>query len=103
MTNVNRSLVWGITSLAIIAALSTLLTIRSGRGIAAQVEPHDFGSEMVKKVKQGRFDEAVQVGLQAIQNQPGDEFVYQQIADVPMFEHRGRNRPPPGAVPNHLF
>jgi hypothetical protein len=82
MTNVNRSLVWGITSLAIIAALFTLLTIRSGRGIAAQVEPHDFGSEMVKKVKQGRFDEAVQVGLQAIENKPGDEYVYQQIADV---------------------
>ncbi|HEY6128525.1 MAG TPA: hypothetical protein VIW23_10120 [Candidatus Acidoferrum sp.] len=82
MTKANQILFCGIISLAVIAVLFTLLTIRSGRSAAAQVEPHDFGSEMVKKAKQGHFDEAIQIGLHAIQNQPGDEFVYQQIADV---------------------
>jgi hypothetical protein len=42
----------------------------------------DIGSEIVKKAEQGRFDEAVQVGLQALVNEPSDEFIYEQIADV---------------------
>jgi len=48
----------------------------------AQVESHDYGSQMTNYVKQGRFDEAVQVGLQALQNDQSDETVYQEIAMV---------------------
>jgi tetratricopeptide (TPR) repeat protein len=46
------------------------------------IESHDYGSQMTSYVKQGRFDEAVQVGLQALQNDPNDEAVYQEIAMV---------------------
>ncbi len=47
-----------------------------------QVESHDFGSQMVTYTKQGRYEDAIQVGLHALQNQPGDESVYQGIAVV---------------------
>jgi len=48
----------------------------------AQVESHDFGTQMVNYTKQGRYEDAIQVGLQTLHNQPGDESVYQQIAFV---------------------
>jgi hypothetical protein len=47
-----------------------------------QLESHDFGSQMVNYTKQGRYEDAIQVGLDALENQPSDEGVYQQIADV---------------------
>jgi tetratricopeptide (TPR) repeat protein len=46
------------------------------------VESQDFGSQMVSYIKQGRYEEAIQVGLHAVQNQPSDEIVYEQIANV---------------------
>jgi hypothetical protein len=47
-----------------------------------QVESHDFGSKMADYTKQGRYEDAVQVGLQSLQNGPSDEIIYQQIANV---------------------
>jgi tetratricopeptide (TPR) repeat protein len=53
-----------------------------GESATSQVDPGDVGSQIVAYAKQGRFDEAVQVGQRAIQNHPDDDFVYQQIANV---------------------
>jgi hypothetical protein len=47
-----------------------------------QLESHDFGSQMVNFTKQGRYEDAIQVGLHALQNQPSDEIIYQGIAVV---------------------
>ena len=48
----------------------------------AQTKPDDFGSRMVVYTEQGRYDDAVQVGIKALENKPTDEVVYQQIAIV---------------------
>jgi tetratricopeptide (TPR) repeat protein len=48
----------------------------------AQTRPDDFGSQMVAYSKQGRYDDAIQVGIKALENKPTDEVVYQQIAMV---------------------
>jgi tetratricopeptide (TPR) repeat protein len=39
-------------------------------------------SQMTSYTKQGRYDDAVQLGLELLKNDPTDEIVYQQIADV---------------------
>jgi tetratricopeptide (TPR) repeat protein len=39
-------------------------------------------SQMVSYANQGRYDDAVQLGLQLLKNDPNDEIIYQQIADV---------------------
>jgi hypothetical protein len=44
--------------------------------------PRDFGSQMIKYTKQGRYDAAVQVGLNALRNDSRDGIVYQQVAMV---------------------
>ena len=49
---------------------------------SAQTRPDDFGSQMVAYTKQGRYDDAIQVGIKALENKPTDEVVYQQIAIV---------------------
>jgi len=54
----------------------------NGQATMTQLEPHDFGSQMHNYIKQGRYDDAVQVGLHALQNQSSDEIVYQEIAVV---------------------
>jgi tetratricopeptide (TPR) repeat protein len=45
-------------------------------------QAHDSISEMTSYTEQGRYDEAVQLGLAILRNDPSDEIVYQQIADV---------------------
>lgn len=42
----------------------------------------DFGAQMIRYTKQGRYDDAVQVGLHTLRNNSDDEFVYQQISIV---------------------
>ena len=54
----------------------------------APVESHDFGSQMVNYTKQGRYEDAVQVGLHALQGQTSDEIVYQQISNVYLIRAR---------------
>jgi len=43
---------------------------------------NDFGSQMVTYTKQGRYEDAIQVGLHALQNQPSDEIIYEGIATI---------------------
>lgn len=43
---------------------------------------HNEISEMVSYTKQGRYEDAVKLGLALLRNDPSDEIVYQQIADV---------------------
>lgn len=81
MTKKIVSLLWRVTAVVTVIAIIAALALRS-ICTSAQVEDRDFGSKMVKYVQQGRFDEAIQVGLQSLKNQPDDEIVYQQLADV---------------------
>ena len=69
---------WRIIAFSIVA----VTFIQTGQHTRGQSKPHDFGSEMVSLTEQGHFEEAVQVGLRALENQQSDEFVYEQIADV---------------------
>jgi tetratricopeptide (TPR) repeat protein len=46
------------------------------------VESNDLGTQMANYLKDGRYDDAVRVGLQAIKNQPDDEIIYNGIAVV---------------------
>lgn len=55
---------------------------RAGQSEIRQVESHDVGSQMVNYTKQGRYDDAIQIGLQSLQNQPSDEIIYEGIATV---------------------
>lgn len=48
----------------------------------AQTRPDDFGSQVAAYTKQGRYDDAIQVGTKALENKPTDEIIYQQIAVV---------------------
>ena len=50
--------------------------------VKAHGKSHDFGTQMVNYTQQGRYDDAIQVGLHALQNGPGDESVYLGIAVV---------------------
>lgn len=47
-----------------------------------QVDPHDVGTKMANELKQGRYDNAVELGLHALRNQPSDEIIYNAIAAV---------------------
>lgn len=51
---------------------------------------HDM-SQITTYTKEGRYDDAVQLGLQLLKNDPTDEIVYQQIADVYLV--RAKNDP----------
>jgi len=48
----------------------------------------DYGARMMKFTKEGRYDAAVQVGLEALRNDSTDSGIYEQIAIV--FLIRGR-------------
>jgi hypothetical protein len=45
-------------------------------------DSRDAGSRMTKYVKEGRYDDAIHIGLGSLRNQPSDEFFYNQIAVV---------------------
>jgi hypothetical protein len=53
-----------------------------GQGAVIQVESHDVGSQMANCIKKGQYDDAVQIGLQALRNQPSDELILEEIATV---------------------
>ena len=85
----NRTYVWRIAGFVSMATALLILLFFWNRHVGARgsqsattMEAHDFGSQMDNYIKQGRYDDAVQAGLQALQNQPTDEIVYQQIAFV---------------------
>jgi hypothetical protein len=82
MNTRSLSFIWRVTAVVSTSALIVVLLIRSGNLTSAQDGNRDSASEMVRLVKQGRFDDAIQKGLHSLQNRPSDELVYQQIADV---------------------
>jgi tetratricopeptide (TPR) repeat protein len=74
-------------------AVGFLSTLGSARGLYVGVrntnqsastsqQEQDGISQMASYIQQGRYDDAVQLGLQLLRNDPSDEVVYQQIADV---------------------
>jgi len=54
----------------------------SKQAASASEQTHNEISQMASYTKQGRYDDAVQLGLDLLKNDPTDEIVYQQIADV---------------------
>lgn len=70
---------------AAILALCQMIPIGCQSG---QTKPDDFGSQMVAYTKQGRYDDAIQIGIKALENKPTDEVVYQQIAVVYLIRAR---------------
>jgi hypothetical protein len=54
----------------------------NSRSSTQNVGSEDVGSQMADYLKQGRYDDAVQVGLKSLENQPSDEIIYHQIAVV---------------------
>jgi len=82
-TNAQRLARLIVGSLLLVALFAAAFLVWDYRVKARdKVEPHDFGSQIINYIKQGRYEDAVQVGLHALQNQPSDESVYQQIAVV---------------------
>jgi tetratricopeptide (TPR) repeat protein len=49
---------------------------------ASTEQTHNEISQMTSYTQQGRYDAAIQLGLELLKNDPTDEIVYQQIADV---------------------
>jgi hypothetical protein len=45
-------------------------------------ETRDVGSQMTSYTKQGRYEDAIQVGLRALKNEPSDELIYEGIATI---------------------
>src|SRR6266436_6554093 len=78
---------WLIVGLVAVIALVPAVLIfwnhhakaRASLSGVRQVESHDFGSRMVDYIKKGRYDDAVRVGLQSLQNGPSDESIHQHI------------------------
>ena len=54
----------------------------SHQSASTSEQTHNEISQMTSYTKQGRYDDAVQLGLGLLKNDPTDEIVYQQIADV---------------------
>src|SRR6266481_941489 len=82
-----KRLVVGLAGLTILAVVVLVfwnhrVNARAGLSKGGQIESRDFGSRMIEFIKQGRYDDAVEIGLQALQKGPNDEIVYQQIANV---------------------
>jgi tetratricopeptide (TPR) repeat protein len=92
-----------VTNLLIVISVAlgiALLVAHRHLGAQAQdtaksAASHDVASEVVSYAEQGRYDKAVELGLHSLKNQPSDEFIYQQIADVYLIRARrepGRRR-----------
>ncbi|SRR5579883_1129405 len=55
---------------------------RSKQSASTSEQSHNDISEMASLIKEGRYDDAVQLGLAVLKNDPTDEIVYQEIAMV---------------------
>jgi len=79
----NLWLTWLILSLAIIAILVFALIRIRGRRLGNQEDQTalgNYGAEVNDYLKQGRYDEAVQVAFNALRDTPRDASIYDQIA-----------------------
>ena len=83
------------TFLILVIAISVTLAwdlyvVISGKQ-ASSGQRNDNISQMTTYTKEGRYDNAVRLGLQLLKHDPTDEIVYQQIADVYLI--RAKNDP----------
>jgi len=62
--------------------------VRSSQSASTGEQSQNGVSQMTSYIKQGRYDDAVQLGLELLKNDPTDELVYQQIADVYLIRAR---------------
>src|SRR3974377_2276338 len=83
------SLAWWIRWNFLVVALATAAALawglhlgkRGNNQSAPASERHNDISQMTSYTKEGRYDDAVQLGLELLKNDPTDEIVYQQRAD----------------------
>lgn len=74
-------LVWAFAATIALAA-GLRAGPRSGNQSGASEQKPDGISQMTSYTNQGRYEDALQLGLDLLKNDPRDEIVYQQIADV---------------------
>ena len=67
---------------AVVLARVFLLGSDNKQTASNSEHPHNEISQMTSYTKQGRYDDAVHLGLDLLKNDPSDEIIYQQIADV---------------------
>ena len=67
---------------AVVLAWALLLGDDNKQTASNSEHTHNEISQMTSYTKQGRYDDAVHLGLDLLKNDPTDEIVYQQIADV---------------------
>ena len=71
-----------VVGMSVTLAWAIYIGMRASNQNPATSESNNEISQMTSYTKQGRYDDAVKLGLQLLKNDPGDEIVYQQIADV---------------------
>lgn len=64
------------------AALAVLVWRELGTAANSSGRTQDIGAEMIRAVQQGRYEEAIQIGLEALRKRPNDPFMYSQIAQI---------------------
>jgi tetratricopeptide (TPR) repeat protein len=80
-----------LSAVSILSAISVFVAIAA---LGCQTKPSqsdqnpDVGSQMNSYVKQGRYEDAIQVGLQSLKNAPSDELIYEGIATVYLLRAR---------------
>lgn len=75
----------GVVTLLIFAAVPSCrrsLANAAPQSGGTPATAHEVGSEMDRYTKQGQYEEAIQVGLSALEHQPSDEIIYESIATV---------------------
>jgi hypothetical protein len=89
MKSKNEKFAWLIRRSFVVAAFGAMMALvwglraNSKQSASTTTEQtHNEISQMASYTKQGRYDDAVQLGLDLLKNNPTDEIVYQQIADV---------------------
>jgi hypothetical protein len=88
MKTKSRSFAWWIRGSFLTFAVTVALAWGLRAGTNSRPSASNSGksqneiSQMASYTKQGRYDDAVQLGLDLLKNDPTDEIVYQQIADV---------------------
>jgi tetratricopeptide (TPR) repeat protein len=86
----NSSFAWRIRGGVLVLAFAATVALAwglhartsSNQSASSSEQSHNEISQMASYTKQGRYDDAVQLGLDLLKNDPTDEIVYQQIADV---------------------
>src|SRR5664279_1198684 len=92
MKTENSSSAWWIRGSVLVVAFAAMVALAWGlhvgpgpaskkQSVSTEQTRNEI-SQMTSYSKQGRYDDAVRLGLELVKNDPTDEIVYQQIADV---------------------